>query len=82
MGKPTGFLEFTREAAAKKSGSRKNKKLINEFVERFSDAEVESASCTVYGLWCSVLSSVVVRLGNIIPEFNDAVYREELERSL
>lgn len=74
MGKPTGFLEFTRELPAK----RKVEERVNdykEFVERYSDDKLnqQSARCMDCGIpFCHNGCP----LGNVIPEFNDAVYRK------
>jgi len=75
MGKPTGFLEFTRELPAK----RKVEERLNdykEFVQRYSDQKLneQSGRCMDCGVpFCHNGCP----LGNIIPEFNDAVYRKE-----
>ncbi len=74
MGKPTGFLEFTRELPAKRPAAER----INdykEFVERFPDEKLnqQSARCMDCGIpFCHNGCP----LGNVIPEFNDAVYRK------
>jgi glutamate synthase (NADPH/NADH) small chain len=74
MGKPTGFLEFEREAPVKIPVAERVKN-FNEFVKRFSDAELnhQAARCMDCGVpFCHSGCP----LGNIIPEFNDAVYRK------
>lgn len=74
MGKPTGFLEFEREAPVK-IPVQERIKTFHEFVGRFSDIELnhQSARCMDCGVpFCHQGCP----LGNIIPEFNDAVYRE------
>lgn len=79
MGKPTGFLEFTREAPAKRPVTERVHD-YNEFVERFGDAELnhQAARCMDCGVpFCHSGCP----LGNIIPEFNDAVYRQEWEEA-
>lgn len=74
MGKPTGFLEFTRELP----GKRDKYERINdyrEFVELYKpeDLNHQSARCMNCGIpFCHSGCP----LGNIIPEFNDAVYRK------
>lgn len=79
MGKPTGFLEFTREQPAKRPvGERVHD--YNEFVERFSEAELnhQAARCMDCGVpFCHSGCP----LGNIIPEFNDAVYRQQWDEA-
>lgn len=74
MGKPTGFIEFTRELP----GKRSPKERVNdyrEFVERLPEEKLnqQSARCMNCGVpFCHNGCP----LGNIIPEFNDAVYRK------
>lgn len=74
MGKPTGFLEFTRQLPSKrKPAERVND--YNEFIERFSDDQLnqQSGRCMNCGIpFCHNGCP----LGNVIPEFNDAVYRK------
>lgn len=75
MGKPTGFLEFTRELPGKKA-PRERVQNYNEFVERFSDTKLneQSARCMNCGVpFCHSGCP----LGNVIPEFNDAVYHKD-----
>jgi glutamate synthase (NADPH/NADH) small chain len=72
MGKPTGFKEFIREVPGKKSVTDR---LLhyNEFVEKFSDEKLnqQSGRCMDCGVpFCHSGCP----LGNVIPEFNDAVY--------
>jgi glutamate synthase (NADPH/NADH) small chain len=75
MGKPTGFLEFTRQLPSKRPvQERKND--YNEFVHSFSGPELtqQSARCMNCGIpFCHHGCP----LGNVIPEFNDAVYRQQ-----
>lgn len=74
MGKPTGFLEFTRELPAKRL-PRERIKDYKEFIERYSDEKLnqQAARCMDCGIpFCHHGCP----LGNIIPEFNDAVYRK------
>src|SRR5580658_15354 len=74
MGKPTGFLEFTRESPAKRSSDERVKD-YNEFVERLDDGGLnrQAARCMDCGIpFCHNGCP----LGNVIPEFNDAVYRK------
>lgn len=74
MGKPTGFLEFEREAPPKIPVVERVK-TFHEFVERYSDVELnhQAARCMDCGVpFCHSGCP----LGNIIPEFNDAVYRK------
>lgn len=74
MGKTTGFLEFTRELPRKKSVEERLKH-FKEFVEPYSDEKLnqQAARCMNCGIpFCHHGCP----LGNIIPEFNDAVYRK------
>ena len=74
MGKPTGFLEFTRELPAKRP-PRERVNDYDEFIQRYSDEKLnqQSARCMDCGIpFCHHGCP----LGNIIPEFNDAVYRK------
>ena len=72
MGKPTGFLEFTRALPAKRSPEER-KKDYKEFEFHYSEKELnhQSARCMDCGVpFCHSGCP----LGNVIPEFNDAVY--------
>jgi glutamate synthase (NADPH/NADH) small chain len=74
MGKPTGFIEFTRELPGKRSAKDRVND-YNEFVERLPEEKLnqQSARCMNCGVpFCHSGCP----LGNIIPEFNDAVYRK------
>lgn len=76
MGKPTGFIEFTRELPGKKPVADRLKN-YNEFVDRFSEQDLtkQAARCMNCGVpFCH--SNTGCPLGNVIPEFNDAVYRK------
>jgi glutamate synthase (NADPH/NADH) small chain len=75
MGKPTGFKEFTRELPSKLSATER-KKNYKEFVDLLPEQKLneQSARCMNCGVpFCHNGCP----LGNIIPEFNDAVYRKE-----
>lgn len=75
MGKPTGFLEFTRELPSKRKVEERLND-YNEFIQRYSDEKLneQSGRCMNCGVpFCHNGCP----LGNIIPEFNDAVYRNE-----
>ncbi|MGZ3872544.1 MAG: glutamate synthase subunit beta [Mucilaginibacter sp.] len=77
MGKPTGFLEFNRELPAKTPVAERVKN-YNEFVHLYTDEKLnqQSARCMNCGIpFCHSGCP----LGNIIPEFNDAVYRKNWE---
>jgi glutamate synthase (NADPH) small chain len=75
MGKTTGFLEHTRELPSKRKVAERVKD-YKEFVERYSDQKLneQSGRCMNCGVpFCHNGCP----LGNVIPEFNDAVYRKE-----
>ncbi|GAB3428305.1 glutamate synthase subunit beta [Niabella aquatica] len=75
MGKPTGFLEFTRELPSKKPVEERLQN-YREFVELFPEEKLnhQAARCMDCGIpFCHSGCP----LGNVIPEFNDAVYRKE-----
>ncbi len=79
MGKPTGFIEFTRELPGK-TEVRERVQHYNEFIGRFSDEKLnqQAARCMNCGVpFCHSGCP----LGNIIPEFNDAVYQKNWEEA-
>jgi len=72
MGKPTGFLEFTRELPAKRDVQERVHD-YKEFIERFSEQKLnqQAARCMNCGVpFCHSGCP----LGNVIPEFKDAGY--------
>lgn len=72
MGKPTGFIEFDRESP-KKMPVEERLKDYKEFVLPFTDEQLnrQAARCMNCGVpFCHNGCP----LGNVIPEFNDAVY--------
>jgi glutamate synthase (NADPH/NADH) small chain len=74
MGKPTGFLEFSRELPSKRPSSERVND-YNEFVERFTERQLnqQAARCMDCGVpFCHNGCP----LGNLIPDFNDAVYQQ------
>ncbi|MCC6725221.1 MAG: glutamate synthase subunit beta [Saprospiraceae bacterium] len=79
MGKPTGFLENTRQLPAKE-GVESRLKHYGEFVQQYSAADLnkQASRCMDCGIpFCHNGCP----LGNIIPEFNDAVYRGQFEEA-
>ncbi len=73
MSKHTGFLQFTRELPPKQS-VRERLQHYNEFMEKYSHDKLntQAARCMNCGIpFCHNGCP----LGNVIPEFNDAVYR-------
>src|SRR5688572_24501476 len=74
MGKVTGFLEFGRELPSKRPVEERIHD-YKEFVERLPDQKLneQAARCMDCGVpFCHSGCP----LGNVIPEFNDAVYRK------
>ncbi len=73
MGRPTGFLEYTREMP-EKTPVHERVKHYNEFIERYSDEKLnhQASRCMNCG---TPFCHHGCPLGNVIPEFNDAVYR-------
>jgi glutamate synthase (NADPH/NADH) small chain len=72
MGKTTGFLEFTRQAPDKRPVQERVKD-YKEYIKPYSAEELnkQSARCMNCGVpFCHSGCP----LGNVIPEFNDAVY--------
>jgi len=80
MGKPTGFMEFMRikEASLPVADRRKN---YREFVLHLNDeqANIQGARCMDCGIpFCTSGCPV----NNIIPDWNDLVYRGEWKQAL
>ncbi|WP_234734042.1 glutamate synthase subunit beta [Tellurirhabdus bombi] len=77
MGKPTGFLEFTRELPKKRATQER----VHDYKEielphSEADSQKQAARCMDCGIpFCHNGCP----LGNIIPEFNDAVYEQNWE---
>jgi glutamate synthase (NADPH/NADH) small chain len=74
MAKPTGFLEFTRELPSKRPVEERVHD-YKEFVHKYEAEKLnqQAARCMDCGVpFCHNGCP----LGNVIPEFNDAVYRE------
>ena len=74
MGKPTGFLEFSRELPAKRPVQERLRD-YREFIEKYTPHKLnqQAARCMDCGVpFCHSGCP----LGNVIPEFNDAVYRQ------
>ena len=74
MGKPSGFIEFKRVLPEKEEPAARIA-TYREFVKPYADEELnrQSARCMNCGVpFCHNGCP----LGNFIPEFNDAVYRE------
>jgi len=79
MGKPTGFLEFEREASKYRSVEERIKD-YQEVEEKYDPKQTnrQAARCMDCGIpFCHNGCP----LGNIIPEFNDAVYEENWKQA-
>jgi glutamate synthase (NADPH/NADH) small chain len=79
MGKATGFQEYNRELPEKVPATERVKN-YKEFVHLYPDEKLnqQSARCMNCGIpFCHSGCP----LGNIIPEFNDAVYRKNWEEA-
>ncbi|HMF69817.1 MAG TPA: glutamate synthase subunit beta [Flavitalea sp.] len=79
MGKPTGFLEYTRELPSKRP-ARERLNDFKEFVEKYPEPKLnqQSARCMNCGIpFCHSGCP----LGNVIPEFNDAVFRQSWQEA-
>lgn len=79
MGKATGFKEFNREVPVKKQPAERVKD-YKEFTTLFPEEKLneQAARCMNCGIpFCHSGCP----LGNIIPEFNDAVYKENWEEA-
>lgn len=79
MGKETGFKEFSRELPPKEAPLERVQN-YKEFVGNYTDQQLhqQSARCMNCGVpFCHSGCP----LGNIIPEFNDAVYKKNWEEA-
>ncbi|MSP96675.1 MAG: glutamate synthase subunit beta [Betaproteobacteria bacterium] len=80
MGKITGFLEYARlEESHEDTGVRK--KHYGEFYLRLpdEDAKIQGARCMDCGIPFCMQGCPV---NNIIPDFNDLIYRQDWERAI
>lgn len=80
MGKPTGFMEYTRELPSKRPVKDRVKD-YREFYEPFEEDRLreQGARCMDCGVpFCHSGCP----LGNIIPDWNDLVYRGQWEEAL
>lgn len=79
MGKPTGFLEYTRQLPNKEKAENRLQH-YREFVQRYDEPQLntQAARCMNCGVpFCHNGCP----LGNVIPEFNDAVYRSDWQEA-
>ena len=83
MGKPTGFLEFTRELPGHEAPEER-KKHYHEFVDKPSNEDInkQAARCMDCGVPFCHSTSHGCPLGNIIPKFNDLVFQENWKEAL
>jgi glutamate synthase (NADPH/NADH) small chain len=89
MGKPTGFLEYTRELPVDRHPAERIHDW-NEFHEHFTDAELQQqgARCMDCGVpFChtgKLISGAAsgCPINNLIPEWNDLVYRGQWKEAL
>ena len=79
MGKATGFLEFDR-TLPQKEGVENRKQNYQEFVHSYSDEQLNSQSARCMNCGVPFCHSGCP-LGNVIPEFNDAVYDGKWEEA-
>lgn len=82
MGKPTGFMEFPRQAAPYRPAKERlldfNEIYTNHDIQRLS---TQSARCMDCGVpFCQ--SEEGCPIHNLIPEFNDLVFREQWREAL
>nr|HPH15945.1 glutamate synthase [Bacteroidales bacterium] len=79
MGKPTGFLEYDRELPQYKSPAERIKDYAEFYLEFSSKkTETQAARCMECGVpFCHNGCP----LGNIIPDFNDAVYHQNWKQA-
>ena len=80
MGKVTGFLEFQRLEEAHQEPEQR-KKHYREFIVRLTEdeAKVQGARCMDCGTPFCMAGCPV---NNIIPDFNDLVYKEDWQRAI
>jgi glutamate synthase (NADPH/NADH) small chain len=79
MGKPSGFLEYTRELPSKRPVQERRQD-YKEFVNQYNSQQLnhQAARCMNCGIpFCHHGCP----LGNVIPEFNDAVYRQQWQEA-
>ncbi|MDH5716095.1 MAG: glutamate synthase subunit beta [Spirochaetia bacterium] len=82
MGKPTGFLEYKR-VNIKKQGPKERVKHFREFDQHYDQeaCEIQTARCMNCGIpFCH--GETGCPLDNLIPEWNDLVYRKHWKSAL
>jgi glutamate synthase (NADPH/NADH) small chain len=80
MGKVTGFLEYERIAEAHEAPEARRKH-YREFIAHLTDeeAKIQGARCMDCGVPFCMTGCPV---NNIIPDFNDLVYRQDWQRAI
>jgi glutamate synthase (NADPH/NADH) small chain len=82
MGKPTGFMEHERQLPAKRSAAER----INDYKEFYKEDEFSDASRREQASRCMDCGIPFCHsgcpLGNLIPDFNDLVYRGNWQEAL
>ncbi|WP_026463220.1 glutamate synthase subunit beta [Adhaeribacter aquaticus] len=79
MGKPTGFLEYGRELPKKRDPKTRIND-YNELYEPFGEEKIQTQAARCMDCGVPFCHSGCP-LGNIIPEFNDAVYEKDWEEA-
>lgn len=79
MGKPTGFMEFGRELPGKRDPQVRLKDYKELYLD-FSSTQIKNQAARCMNCGVPFCHSGCP-LGNIIPEFNDAVYRNDWEEA-
>lgn len=79
MGKTTGFLEFDRTTPQKDSVENRTKN-YQEFIQPYSDDQLQSQASRCMDCGIPFCHSGCP-LGNVIPDFNDAVYDGKWEEA-
>ena len=78
MGKPTGFIDFPTGGPYRPAKER-----LLDFNEIYTDHDIQrlSTQCALHGLWRTLCQSEDgCPIHNLIPEFNDLVFRDEWRR--
>ena len=81
MGKPTGFMEFTRETPTRRPVAER----VHDWLEVYEDFPAETAARRRRrAAWTAASRSATraARSGNIIPDWNDLVYRDQWREAI
>lgn len=79
MGKPTGFMEYDRVNPAKRPANERVKD-HNEYVQPYTGEQLQQQAARCMNCGVAFCHSGCP-LGNVIPEFNDAVYRSDWQEA-